>query len=120
MFILLTSEIGKFGAPMEEKQTGPIRRLKNLLTAGNLWLYILSLIKSRKKMYAYALPDEIARGFFFRPSRVMVYVVLYKLEAEGLIRSEFEERRKYYYLTWKGKKTLESAREYFSLLAKRL
>lgn len=105
---------------MEEEQTKPIKRLKNLLTAGNLWLYILSLIKHGKRMYAYELPGRIERDFFFRPSRVMIYVVLYKLEGEGLIRSEFEERRKYYYLTAKGAKTLEAAKEYFALLSKRL
>lgn len=103
-----------------KEQTKPIKRLKNLLTAGNIWLYILSLIRSGKKLYAYTLPDEIEKNFFFKPSRVMVYVVLYKLESEGLIRSEFEERRKYYYITEKGRETLDIARDYFALLAKRL
>ncbi len=105
---------------MEEGHTKPLKRLRNQLTAGNLWLYILSLIKQEKKMYAYALPERMEKDFFFRPSRVMIYVVLYKLEGEGLIRSEFEERRKYYRLTDKGRKTLEAAKEYFALLAKRL
>lgn len=105
---------------MDGESTKPIRRLKNLLTAGNLWLYILSLIRHGSRVYAYELPDRIEKEFFFRPSRVMIYVVLYKLEGEGLISSEFEERRKYYSLTPKGRRTLDSAKEYFSLLAKRL
>lgn len=103
-----------------QQQPKPIKRLKNLLTAGNLWLYILSLIKQYHKVYAYELPEMIEKEFFFRPSRVMIYVVLYKLEDEGLIYSEFEERRKYYRLTENGKKTIEQAKEYFALLAKRL
>lgn len=103
-----------------KEQSKPIKRLKNLLTTGNLWLYILSLIQHEKKMYAYNLPERIEQDFFFRPSRVMIYVVLYKLEDEGLIHSEFEERRKYYYLTEKGRDTLEYAKEYFALLSKRL
>lgn len=102
------------------EQTKPIRRLKGLLTAGNIWLYILSVIRQEHKAYAYSLPERIEEEYFFRPSRVMVYVVLYKLEGEGLIRSEFEERRKYYHMTEKGKKTLEAAKEYFGLLARRL
>lgn len=105
---------------MDTNDAKPIRRLKNLLTAGNLWLYILSLVRHEKKVYAYALPDLMEKEFFFRPSRVMIYVVLYKLENEGHIRSEFEERRKYYHLTEKGRVTLDAAKEYFTLLAKRL
>jgi PadR family transcriptional regulator len=98
----------------------PIRRLTNLLTFGNLWLYILSHIKANKKAYAYHLDSGIEKEFQFRPSKIMIYVVLYKLEGEGLIRSEFEERRKYYMLTDMGEDALDSARKYFRMLAKRL
>ena len=103
-----------------ERPTAPIKRLKNLLTNGNLWLYLLSIMKSRGELYAYSVSTEIERDFLFRPNRIMVYVVLYKLEAEGLITSKFKERRKYYRLTRKGTETLESAREYFRMLAGRL
>jgi DNA-binding PadR family transcriptional regulator len=98
----------------------PIRRLRNLLTLGNLWLYILSLIKQKGRIYAYNLGADIEKEFLFRPSRVMVYIVLYKLEDEGLIKSEFEERRKYYSMTKKGEETLKSAKEYFRVLAGKL
>jgi DNA-binding PadR family transcriptional regulator len=46
--------------------------------------------------------------------------VLYRLEAEGLIRSEYKERRKYYALTATGKETLALAKEYFGLLAEKI
>lgn len=98
----------------------PIKRLKKLLTSGNLWLYILSLIRLNKRLYAYELDNQIEKEFFFRPSKVMVYVVLYKLESEGLIRSEYQERRKYYAITEKGISTLEQARGYFKILAEKL
>jgi len=98
----------------------PIKRLKNLLTSGNLWLYILSLIKRDGKLYAYNLDSEIDKEFFFRPSKVMTYVVLYKLEDELLIKSEFQERRKYYSLTKKGEETLKAAKEYFKVLGHKL
>ncbi len=97
----------------------PIKRLKNLLTLGNLWLYILSLVKSRK-MHAYAMDDEIEREFFFRPSKVMVYIVLHRLESEGLLTSVYDKRRKYYDITLKGKETLVLAKEYFGGLAGKL
>jgi DNA-binding PadR family transcriptional regulator len=100
--------------------TSPIKRLQRLLTTGNLWLYILSLIKSEKKLYAYNLDAQIEKRFSFRPGRIMVYVVLYRLEAEGLICSEFDKRRKYYTLSAKGTKTLGLARGYFRMLAKKL
>jgi DNA-binding PadR family transcriptional regulator len=101
-------------------KTKPIKRLKNLLTSGNLWLYILSLIKRDGKLYAYNLDSEIDKEFFFKPSKVMTYVVLYKLEDEKLIKSEFQERRKYYSLTKKGEETLKTAKEYFKVLGEKL
>ncbi|MCI0503748.1 PadR family transcriptional regulator [Candidatus Micrarchaeota archaeon] len=103
-----------------ERTFAPIKRLKNLLTNGNLWLYLLSLMEKRGELYAYSAGADIESEFFFRPNRIMVYVVLYKLEAEGLIRSEFRERRKYYRLTKKGRGAIASAREYFALLSGKL
>jgi DNA-binding PadR family transcriptional regulator len=98
----------------------PIKRLHRLLTSGNLWLYILSLISSQGKLYAYNLDEQIERRFMFKPNKIMIYVVLYRLESEGLISSKFEERRKYYALEDKGKEALSSARNHFQMLAKRL
>jgi DNA-binding PadR family transcriptional regulator len=98
----------------------PIKRLRNLLTSGNLWLYILSLIEKEGELYAYSLDKRIDEEFLFRPNKILVYVVLYKLEAEGLIFSEFRARRKYYRLTKDGGRALDSAREYFRILAAKL
>lgn len=112
-----------FGVKMKKQQSigaKPIKRLKHLLTLGNLWLYILSMIKARKEIHAYALDEQIEKEFFFRPSKVMVYIVLYKLENEGLIRSSYKGRRRYYKVSSKGKEVLSRAKEYFELLAKKL
>jgi len=105
---------------LEALGTTPVKRLRNLLTSGNLWLYILSLIKANKRIHAYKLDDEIDKEYLFKPNKVMVYVVLYKLENEKLIKSEFEGRRKYYMLTKKGEETLEFSKEYFRILAEKL
>lgn len=105
---------------MSGTKTRPVKRLDNLLTFGNLWLYILSLIRKNRRMYAYNLDAEIEKNFGFRPSRVMVYIVLYKLENEGLIKSEFEERRKYYSITKSGADALGTAKAYFKKLSGKL
>ncbi|MDE1798576.1 MAG: helix-turn-helix transcriptional regulator [Candidatus Micrarchaeota archaeon] len=79
------------------------------LTTGNLWLSILSLSQSGP-IYAYKLPDDIHARFGFRPSRLMVYLVLYKLEGEGLLRSSEKGQRRYYTLTPDGKRCLSEGR----------
>lgn len=100
--------------------TKPVKRLKQLLTSGNIWLYVLSIIRKDGKAYAYTLDEELERKFFFRPSRVMIYLVLYKLEAEGLISAKIEERRKYYHITKKGEEALQGAKAYLSTLSREL
>lgn len=100
--------------------SAPIKRLNRLLTSENLWLYLLSLIKRGGTLYAYGMDRQIESEFQFKPSKVMVYIVLYRLENEGLIRSEFRERRKYYALTEKGEEALNQAREHFRMLAGRI
>ncbi len=97
----------------------PIKRLSRLLTSGNLWLYILSLTE-KSSIYAYELDSAIESKFSFKPNKIMNYVVLYKLENEGLINSKFKERRKYYAITKDGKKALASARKHFKFLSENL
>ncbi|MFA6035487.1 MAG: helix-turn-helix transcriptional regulator [Candidatus Micrarchaeia archaeon] len=99
-----------------KSETSALRRLKTSLTTGNLWLHILSLLR-RKKLYAYALGEEMNRHFGFSQGFLMNYLILYKLEAEGLIASEFEGRRKYYSITPKGRKELEEAKKYLRTLS---
>lgn len=100
-------------------EPSPLKRLKRTLTKENLWLYILSVLK-RKKMYAYGLGNELEKSFGWRHGLITSYVVLYRLEAEGLISSEYEDRRKYYTLTPKGRKTLAQAKAYMKKLGNAL
>ena len=97
----------------------PVSRLSHSLTHGNIWLAALSLMK-RRKVYAYALPDEISRAFGYSPSKLMTYFVLYKLEDEKLISSKFEGRRKYYELTPAGKKALLAGKKKLAELSRKL
>ena len=100
-------------------EAAPLRRLKNSLTRQNLWLYVLSTL-NRKKVYAYGLGRQMEERFGWSHGLITTYVVLYKLEAEGLISSEYEERRKYYSITRKGKAALREAKKYLKSLAGKL
>ena len=97
----------------------PLKRLNYSLTHGNIWLAALSLMR-RRKVYAYALPDEISVAFGYSPSKLMTYFVLYKLEDEKLISSKFEGRRKYYELTPAGSRALSDGKKILSSFAKKL
>jgi len=101
------------------KGNKPLKRLEYSLTHGNIWLAALSTIHKRKA-YAYALPDEISRTFGYQPSKLMTYFVLYKLEAEKLISSKFEGRRKYYALTPDGKRALSDGKKLLLAMSKKL
>lgn len=108
---------------MEKKgaeSTKPVKRLKQLTEVGNIWMYILSIMKKDGKAYAYALDSEIEKRFGFRTSKVMIYLVLYKLEGEKLIVSKMEDRRKYYHLTHKGGEALNAAKNHLASLSKKL
>ncbi|MEM3400001.1 MAG: PadR family transcriptional regulator [Candidatus Micrarchaeia archaeon] len=89
----------------------PIVRLKRTLTKENEWLYVLSLLKKRGRCYAYGMQNEIENNFGWKPSLITTYIVLYMLEREGLIRSEYDGRRKYYKITTEGLKTLEIGKD---------
>lgn len=101
------------------EETAPERRLHRALTTENLWLHVLSLLRRRER-YAYTLREEIESKFGWRPGLILSYVVLYKLEGEGLIASRQRGRRKYYFITDKGRAALSRARRALSALAKGL
>lgn len=88
----------------------PMQRLSDSISYANIWVWALALIK-RQKMHAYTLNEKMEETFGFKPGRIMTYVVLYKLESEGLLASKVSKRRKYYVLTAKGKKELGAAKE---------
>ena len=92
--------------------TKPLARLLNSITISNLWLSVLSLAK-KENVYAYKLPSQIQKKFGFKPSRLMVYLVLYRLEGEGMLSSIEEGKRRYYKITQKGRQTLDDGIKIF-------
>ncbi|MGQ9759411.1 MAG: helix-turn-helix transcriptional regulator [Candidatus Methanomethylicaceae archaeon] len=93
-----------------------LRRLKEKITKENLWIYILYLLKERP-LYAYEVKEKIKERFGFEPATITAYVVLYRLEREGLVKANQERGesekvgRKYYYPTEKGLQMLEAGKE---------
>jgi PadR family transcriptional regulator, regulatory protein PadR len=82
------------------------------LLKGTLSLLILSLL-SRKAMYGYEIAATVHRDtdgtFTWREGSL--YPSLHKMEAEGLITGEWEEKesgrkRRYYHITKKGRTAL--------------
>ena len=84
----------------------PLNRLKYKLTKEVLWIYILKLLKERK-MYGYELRRELEKNFGFKPALITSYVVLYKLEKMGYVKSGVIDKRRYYTITHEGIKLLD-------------
>ncbi|MGQ9478807.1 MAG: PadR family transcriptional regulator [Thermoproteota archaeon] len=96
-------------------------RLVDKLTKENLWLYILTLLKERP-MYGYEIASMLRTQFNIPIATITAYVVLYKMEREGLVERSGEHpeagvgrvniRKVYYRYTDKGRETLEKGIEF--------
>jgi DNA-binding PadR family transcriptional regulator len=95
-------------------------RLVEKLTKENLWLYILTMLKNGP-MYGYEIASRLKSDFKIPIATITAYVVLYKMEREGLVErmepSQVEGgrvniRKVYYRETDKGRETLEKGIEY--------
>lgn len=95
----------------------PLDRLRDKTTTEVLWIYILRLL-SEKPLYAYELRGELKDRFGFDSATITSYVVLYRLESAGYVRSEWEGGKKYYHMTPEGTKLLVEGRKYLKELAK--
>ena len=103
----------------QKKLSKPLNRLYNSITISNLWLSVLSLA-NEQPIYAYTLPVAIEKKFGFCPSRLLVYLVLYKLETGKYLTSREENKRKYYSITLEGQTLLEDARKLLKARAKEI
>ena len=97
----------------------PLERLQKHNTKGNLWIYILFLLK-KQKLHAWKIQSLIEKRFGFKPGLITGYRVLYRLESEGFVKSKSEERRRVYTITQKGKKQLELAKQFYKDILKQL
>jgi len=97
----------------------PLERLKNFNKIGNLWIYILSLLK-KESLHAWSFQSLIEKKFGFKPGRITAYRVLYRLEKEGFVKSKMSERRRIYQITKKGKKELGKAKAFYKQILKNI
>ncbi|HOS87941.1 MAG TPA: PadR family transcriptional regulator [Candidatus Pacearchaeota archaeon] len=97
----------------------PLERLTNSNTKGNLWIYILTILKGGAN-YAWDLPEIIEKKFGFRPGNITPYRVLYLLEEQGLVKSALEERRRIYKITPQGIEELEKVKKFYQSLLNKL
>ncbi len=87
------------------------------LLKGTLSLLILSLL-ARKPMYGYEIAATVRQDTHgvFDWKEGSLYPNLHKLEADGLVRGQWQEsdsarKRKYYYITKAGQASLANKRE---------
>ncbi len=85
------------------------------LRKGSTPLLILSVLVANK-MYGYQIMRELEQRSegYFTMTAALLYPALHQLEADGLVKSEWQEgqgkrRRKYYTITPKGRKALTSS-----------
>lgn len=95
---------------MKIESSPEMLRLERKLGIELLWVFILSLIKS-KPMHAYALRKMVQKEFGFLPGTVSAYVVLYKLESRGFVSTQKQENKLVYSITPEGKKLLDTAKK---------
>lgn len=97
----------------------PNKRFINSVTEGNLWTFILSLGKE-----AEIQEDGVSRLIFekfgFLPNELMVKSVLFRLKSDGYVSKEKLAGKKAYKITEKGKKELETMKNYCSALIQKL
>ena len=97
----------------------PFERLTKSNTKENLWIYILATLK-KGSTYAWDLHSSIENTFGFKPGNITPYRVLYRLEEQGFVKSEAEERRRVYKITESGKEELEKVKKFYSLVLKKI
>ena len=103
----------------EKTNESPIKRLYKTLTKENLWLYVLSLL-SKKEAHGYTIAEDISKKFGWEPGFITPYIVLYRLESEGYIKSKNVGRRVNYKITKKGMDTLSKAKRILKAISEEL
>ena len=97
----------------------PLKHLEKYNTKNSLWLYILSLLK-KEKIHAWRFQSLIEKVFGFKPGKITAYRVLYRLEADGFVKSKMDKRRRNYSITKKGEKELILAKDFYKEILKKL
>ena len=92
-------------------------RLVAKLTKENLWIYVVRLLMERP-MYGYEIAREIRERFNINITNVGVYVVLYKMERDGLVETFMSGDSKMYRLRPETVELWLRARDFISTILK--
>jgi DNA-binding PadR family transcriptional regulator len=84
-------------------------RLRNSITKGNLWLYMLTELETGGASPR-ELRERVKERFGVTAASITFYSVIYRLRKEGLVRKSTNDFRSAYEVTPKGKSELEKAR----------
>lgn len=87
-----------------------LEHLRETLTKGNLWLYVLSVLECRESASPGEVKRAVEKAYGFSPATITFYTVLYKLRREGLVQRASREFRSGYSITPRGVAELEKAR----------
>ncbi|ADN51211.1 PadR family transcriptional regulator [Vulcanisaeta distributa] len=96
-----------------------LNRLMIKLTKENLWIYIVKLLMERP-MYGYEIAKEIRERFNIDITNVGVYVVLYKMERDGLLETFISNGSKMYRLRPDTIELWLRARDFISSILKQV
>jgi DNA-binding PadR family transcriptional regulator len=109
---------------LSASESKAIHRFIEKLTKENLWFYILRLLQDGPR-YGYEIRSMISEKFGFKPATVTSYVILYKMEKDGLVEerrndddSKGKPDRKYYVITEEGKRAMAIAKTFLGKLLK--
>ncbi|MFH0714792.1 MAG: PadR family transcriptional regulator [Candidatus Diapherotrites archaeon] len=97
---------------MKAPENTELDKLKQKVGIQLLWLYVLALLK-KAPSHAYTLRKQIQLAFGFLPGNVPVYVSLYELKKQELVKNSKQGKRKVYEITPKGEQVLEEAKKIF-------
>jgi DNA-binding PadR family transcriptional regulator len=89
--------------------------LRDSLTKGNLWIYILKELKTHPRTPA-DLKRIVEEKHGFSPAVITFYTVIYKLRREGLVRRSSSTFRSTYEITTKGTQELTQALDFLKRL----
>jgi DNA-binding PadR family transcriptional regulator len=87
--------------------------LRDSLTKGNLWLYILAALSDAPRTPV-ELRALVKERHGFAPAVITFYSVLYKLRREGLVKRSSEAFRSSYEITPRGRSELARGRTFLA------
>lgn len=85
-----------------------LTRFISKITKENLWIYVINALANGPKT-GYEIVKEIKGRYMINVTTVSVYVVLYKMERDGLLESFNKDGKKYYKVTEEGLREFNNA-----------